>query len=75
LRALGPDLRSLREARKLSQKELGALAGIEQPHISAIEQGKRLPGLRTLLMLCEALGAPPPLPGARVSPHECRTDA
>jgi transcriptional regulator with XRE-family HTH domain len=37
---------------------LGARVGLEQSHISAIEKGKRLPSLRKLLLLAEALDAP-----------------
>ncbi|MCG6942705.1 MAG: helix-turn-helix transcriptional regulator [Thiohalocapsa sp.] len=55
LRALGPELRRLRRARGLSQRQLGARVGIAQSQISAIERGSRLPKLRTLLAVLEVL--------------------
>ena len=48
-------LRSAREALGMSQKELAELCGIEQPHISAYENG-RIPTIPTLQKLCKALG-------------------
>jgi transcriptional regulator with XRE-family HTH domain len=65
LRVIGPALRSVREGQGLSQRQLAALIGIEQPQISAIETGRPFPGLRTLLLLLDALGAPMRLPDAK----------
>lgn len=48
-------LRAAREALNMSQKELAELCGIEQPHISAYENG-RIPTIPTLQKLCKALG-------------------
>jgi DNA-binding XRE family transcriptional regulator len=56
LRSLGPGLRRLRQERGWNQEQLAQQAGIQQPQISAIELGVRLPSLRTLLRLYEALG-------------------
>ena len=51
-------LRTAREALGMSQKELAELCGIEQPHISAYENG-RMPTIPTLQKLCKALGLKP----------------
>ncbi len=56
-RRVGEAVRSMRERRGLMQAELAALAGIPAPQVSAVENGRRQPSLRTLRRLCAALGA------------------
>nr|BFD63146.1 hypothetical protein BdHM001_18270 [Bdellovibrio sp. HM001] len=46
----------LREARGLSQKDLGALAGVTAPAITMWETGKRFPRGKNLKALAKALG-------------------
>jgi transcriptional regulator with XRE-family HTH domain len=45
-----------RAGRGLTQRELGSLAGIPQPTVSAIENGLANPTLATLAELAHALG-------------------
>jgi transcriptional regulator with XRE-family HTH domain len=49
------NLLRLRQARKLSQEELAALASVHRTQISLMESGKRLPRLDTLVKLAGAL--------------------
>ncbi len=49
------NLLRLRQARKLSQEELAALAAVHRTQISLMESGKRLPRLDTLVKLAGAL--------------------
>lgn len=49
-------LRKIRRQRKLTQKELAALAQVSQSTIHYIERGKKSPTLYTLERLAEALG-------------------
>lgn len=48
----------LREARGLSQKDLGTLAGVTAPAITMWETGKRFPRGKNLKNLAKALGVP-----------------
>ncbi|WP_412050585.1 helix-turn-helix domain-containing protein [Hoeflea sp. Naph1] len=48
-------LRSAREARKMSQRELSARSGLTQSHISQIERGTMEPGLGSLVDVARAL--------------------
>jgi transcriptional regulator with XRE-family HTH domain len=52
----GAFLRRLRTSRGLSQPELAAVSGIDQPNISAIENGRRVPSVETLNRLVVACG-------------------
>ena len=56
-RHLGPALRLLRRHRRLVQRELAERAGVTVAMVSAYERGRRLPSVRTLLLLLAALGA------------------
>jgi transcriptional regulator with XRE-family HTH domain len=47
----------LRKARGLTQRQLGAKAGIQQAEISRIEAGNSNPTLSTIAALAQALGA------------------
>jgi transcriptional regulator with XRE-family HTH domain len=56
--ALGPTLRSLRRAADLSQRQLGALAGVPASTVARIESGSaRDPRFRTVERLVQAAGA------------------
>lgn len=48
------DLKELREARVLTQAELGG-----QGHVSAYENGKKMPGSQALKSMAKRLGVPP----------------
>ena len=48
-------LRTTREARKMSQRELSARSGLTQSHISQIERGTMEPGLSSLVDVARAL--------------------
>jgi len=52
----GTFVRSVREARGLTQAELAQVSGVPQPNISAIERDRRLPSLDTLNRLVVACG-------------------
>ena len=56
---VGAALRRLRVAQGLKQRELGALAGLPQVTISAIERGFRMPKIDTMLRITNALGLSP----------------
>lgn len=52
-------LRQERELRHISQLELSFSSGISQTMISHIESGRKIPTLRTLIRLCDALDINP----------------
>lgn len=52
---ISDNLRKKRQELKLTQKDLGRLAGIKQPTISAIENGVNKPDFDTLVLLSDAL--------------------
>ena len=49
-------IKQLRLAKKFSQEDLAAKAGLSRTGMGLIEQGKRWPRLATLLKISEALG-------------------
>ncbi len=51
-----PTLASLRLSAGLSQKQLGAACGMEQPHVSRYESGKHEPLLTVSMNMARALG-------------------
>jgi transcriptional regulator with XRE-family HTH domain len=55
LGALGDAIRNSREEAHLSQKELGARAGLHATHVSGLERGARNPTYETLAQIAEAL--------------------
>ncbi len=55
-RGLGADVRALREARGLTQRQLGALLDWDQPQVARLEAGAVTPNLATLGLLTERLG-------------------
>lgn len=52
----GTFLRTVRQSRQLSQRQLAELSGIRQANISAIENGRRMPTADTLNRLLVACG-------------------
>ncbi len=52
----GRRLRSLREARGLTQQQLGETAEVSYKYVGAIERGEENPSLRVLASLAGALG-------------------
>lgn len=52
-------LKAYREEKKLSQLELSLISGVSQNMITYIETGKRMPTLRTIIKLCDALKISP----------------
>lgn len=55
-RRMGERIRQLRTERGISQVELAEMAGLIQPHIVRIEQGRYSVGLDTLQAIAKALG-------------------
>lgn len=55
LRGIGPALRVLRKVRGLQQGALAERAGVTPQSLSAYERGRRVPNLRTLSKLLDAL--------------------
>jgi transcriptional regulator with XRE-family HTH domain len=51
----GRALRMVRLARRLTQKELGEVAGVGQGYVSQIENGKRTPSLEVLEVVANRL--------------------
>lgn len=54
--ALGKWLIEAREAKGLSQSEVGTRSGLLQPAVSRLEQGHMAPSLQTLAKVVEAMG-------------------
>lgn len=57
LRSIGPALRLLRQKRGLRQFEAAQRAGISKAMLSGYENRKRLPSLRSLARVLDALDA------------------
>lgn len=55
LRALGLRLRQLREARGLTQEQLGEKSDLDQTYLSGIERGTRNPSVVVLSRVAKAL--------------------
>jgi transcriptional regulator with XRE-family HTH domain len=56
LRALGAEIRALRERKGLSQERLADLAGLPRNFIGLIERGQRNPTFLTLIAVSSKLG-------------------
>jgi transcriptional regulator with XRE-family HTH domain len=56
---VGFNIRAIREARGLSQEELGDLAGLHRAYIGQIERGEKNIGLKNLEKIAKALGVNP----------------
>lgn len=55
----GTNLRDLRKANGLTQKELGVRIGVTSQAVNKWENGSRLPRMRDVLKICEVLGCTP----------------
>ena len=56
---IGANLRRLREARLLTQAQLGETAGVHRDQVSRIERDEVEPRFSTIRKLAEALGVDP----------------
>ena len=56
---IGKNVLEIRAQRKMSQELLEQLTGISQDQISRFESGERIPSVRQLVAMCEALGCSP----------------
>ena len=56
--SLGPKIKTLRTAKKLSQEKLADKAELTQQHISRIEKGLTYPGVATLSKIAKVLNIP-----------------
>ena len=56
---IGKNVLEIRARRKMSQELLEQLTGISQDQISRFESGERIPSVRQLVAMCEALGCSP----------------
>ena len=59
VRQFGASVRSIREARGISQEALADAAGLHRTHVSLIERGLRSVRLDTVAQLARALGVQP----------------
>jgi transcriptional regulator with XRE-family HTH domain len=57
-RLLGNNLRSTREAARLSQKELAGICFVPDTSVSRVERGEQQPKLSTLALFSLAMGVP-----------------
>jgi transcriptional regulator with XRE-family HTH domain len=55
LERFGENLLRIRQARKLSQENLAELAAVHRTQITVIENGRRQPGVETVVRLAGAL--------------------
>ena len=53
---IGTLIKAARQARKLTQKQVGEALGINDRHVQAWEAGRRNPGPKHLARLAEVLG-------------------
>ena len=53
---IGTLIKAARQARKLTQKQVGEALGINDRHVQAWEAGRRNPGPKHLAKLAEVLG-------------------
>ena len=56
---VGRRLRQLREARRLSQEELGHRAGLDRTYVSSCERGQRNLSVVAIFRLAHGLDVPP----------------
>ncbi len=59
LKRLGEAVRAAREARGLSQEDLGFEADLDRTYVSGVERGVRNPTVVTILALAKALKVKP----------------
>ena len=56
---LGQNVRLLRQAKAISQEELGILSGLHRTYIGHVERGERNVSLKTIVQLARALEVSP----------------
>lgn len=56
---LGERIKLIRKEKKLTQKALGELCGVNESHIRTYESGKHQPSIDSLIKLAQALEVPP----------------
>ena len=52
---IGKQIKALRDGHGWTQNDLAEISGVNAKYISAIEQGRRKPGKKTMTALCTAL--------------------
>jgi len=52
---LGNNIANYRRLKSLTQVELAVAIGVSKGYIAAIEEGKKMPGIKTLAMIAECL--------------------
>ena len=55
LQSIGRNIRRYRLKKKLRQEDLAELAGLSINYVGAVERGKKIPSLETLIVLINAL--------------------
>jgi len=63
---LGLWLAAARKQKKMAQREIAALAGIDSSHLGKYERGDRIPSMRQAPALAEAYGVPLPVLKQRI---------
>ena len=48
-------IRQLRKEKRLSQKKLASIVGMDRGYLSAIENGKNIPSFKLLMKIADAL--------------------
>lgn len=56
---VGRNVRTVRQARGMTQEQLAELSGFSQQYISDLERGRRNPTIVSLYELAQALGSTP----------------
>ena len=52
---LRTNIKNFRESKNLTQEKLSELAGISADYLSEIERGKKIPSIKRLIQIAEAL--------------------
>ena len=56
---ISTNIKLYRNKANLTQLKLGLICGISEDYISEIERGKKLPSLKRLIIIADALGVEP----------------
>ena len=49
-------MKKRRKELKITQTELAEKLGVKQQYIAAVEQGKKVPTIKTVVRICDAIG-------------------